>query len=141
MREGKVLLVRHVKPGAYDFLVLPGGGVYPDEDAVAAAKREAWEEAGLDVEPLGLAYVEETQQTHQRECKLWFWCKEAGGGVPSALAYEARREFIVEARFYSRDQLDGKVVFPPIVLTEQFWQDAARGASEAGYLGLRRRDF
>ena len=140
MDSGRVLLVRHYKTEEYDFLVLPGGGVNSDEDAVAAAKREVWEEAGLSVEPLQLAYVEETQLAGVRECKMWFFCTEFSGAL-SVMAHEAQREHIVEANFYSRAEIQGKVAFPPVLFTDEFWQNASQGFPQTNYLGLREREF
>jgi ADP-ribose pyrophosphatase YjhB (NUDIX family) len=136
----RVLLVRHCKTEEYDFLVLPGGGVNPNEDALAAAKREVLEEAGLVVEPLHLAYVEETQLEEMRECKMWFFCKGFSGAL-SVAAHEAEREHIVEANFYSRDEIKGKVAFPPILFTDEFWQNASHSFPQMEYLGLREREF
>ena len=48
--EGRILLVRHSKPGVYDFWVTPGGGAEGTEDLLATAKREVFEECGLLVE-------------------------------------------------------------------------------------------
>jgi ADP-ribose pyrophosphatase YjhB (NUDIX family) len=45
----RILLVRHVRPGIYDFWVAPGGGVQGTETLSAAAEREACEESGLTV--------------------------------------------------------------------------------------------
>lgn len=140
MDANRVLLVRHCKPGEYDFLVLPGGGVNPSEDAMAASKREVWEETGLVVEPLHLAYVEETQLGEMRECKMWYFCKGFSGTI-SVEAQEAKREHIVEANFYSRDEIEGKVAFPPILFTDKFWKNASRGFPQMEYLGLREREF
>ena len=46
--DGRVLLVRHVE-GRWQ---LPGGAVDPDERPDDAARREAREEAGIEIEPL-----------------------------------------------------------------------------------------
>ncbi|MBX9266018.1 NUDIX domain-containing protein [Chromobacterium violaceum] len=43
-REGKILMVRHCKPGIYDFWVVPGGGAIDDEPLADAARREVLEE-------------------------------------------------------------------------------------------------
>jgi ADP-ribose pyrophosphatase YjhB (NUDIX family) len=140
LREGKVLLVRHCLPGAYDFWVLPGGGVMEGEDAAAAARREVLEEAGLEVETLHLAYIEETQLDDMRECKLWFLCKEHGGELSTA-AHEATREHIVGAAFFAREELEGTVAFPPFLFTDAFWNQATHGFAQVEYLGLRQREF
>ena len=65
--ECRILLVRHMKPGAYDFWVAPGGGAEGTEDLIAAAKREVYEEAGLHIEPMRIAYIEELSTPHTRE--------------------------------------------------------------------------
>ncbi len=51
--DGRILLVRHVE-GRW---MLPGGAVDPGERPAEAAVREAWEEAGVVVEPLRIAGV------------------------------------------------------------------------------------
>ena len=75
----------------------------------------------MSEEPLRLAYVEETQLAEMRECKLWFFCPEFSG-ILSVATREAQREHIVEANFYSRDEIQGKVAFPPVLFTDKFWQ-------------------
>ncbi len=138
--QGKVLLVRHVKPGSYDFLVMPGGGVNLNEDARAAAKREVREEAGLDVDPLNLAYVEELKLGELRTCKLWFRC-DGFAGTLSADADEAKRELIVHADFYARDEIQDKIAFPPVHFTDEFWTSAKQRFPGTEYLGLREQMF
>jgi len=51
--EGRLLLVRHVE-GRWMF---PAGAVDPGESPADAARREAWEEAGVLVEPLRILGV------------------------------------------------------------------------------------
>ncbi len=53
MRDGRLLLLRRtIEPwlGRWD---IPGGFCDPEEHPIAAARREAWEETGLDVEITG----------------------------------------------------------------------------------------
>lgn len=138
-RNGKILLVRHKTVGKHDFLVLPGGGAEDGESAEQAAIREAREEAGVCAEVIRLAYVEEMHILGWRECKLWFYCKDLGGG-PSAKAPEAVREDIVSAGFYSRDELMGKTVYPPELERVEFWRRLEEGFPTTKYLGLRQTD-
>jgi 8-oxo-dGTP diphosphatase len=139
-REGRVLLVRHQYVGHWDFFVLPGGRAVENESAESAAVRETTEEAGLRTEVIRLAYVEDMQTKEMRECKLWFFCRDLGG-APSAEAIEATREKIISAAFYSRAELDGKTVFPPMLTTDEFWVRLAKGFPSAEYLGLRNREY
>jgi 8-oxo-dGTP diphosphatase len=140
VKDGEVLLVRHRKEGAYDFLVAPGGGVADGEDAAAAAVREVMEEAGIRVRVGRLAYVEEFFSLERRECKLWFWC-EYLSGEPCASAPEARREFICDAGFYSLDEIRFETVFPPVLRNDGFWRASTSDSPSTEYLGLRAMEF
>ena len=135
----QILLVNHVREGKYDFWVAPGGGVEEAESLADAAVREVREESGLDIAVSRIAYIEELIQPSQRECKFWF-VGELISGKLDASALEASREFIVNARFFSRSELAGKVVFPPIV-SERVWFDRADGFREPVHLGLREMAF
>jgi len=139
VRDGKVLLVRHRKPGAYDFWVAPGGGAEDAEDLHSALRREVLEESGLLVEPLRIAYIEDLCTPTTRECKIWFSARLIGGELSSKSA-EAAREYIVDAQFLSRAEFAGQTVFPP-VLQDVFWADLAAGFPEPKYLGLRQMEF
>ena len=138
-QEGKVLLVRHRKVGAYDFWVAPGGGAEPGEDLWATARREAFEECGLHVEPQQLAYIEDLSNPHMRECKVWFTGRIVGGSLNSS-APEAAREHIVEAAFLSLAEFDGKIVFPPM-LHGDYWKDKEACFTHPRYVGLREMEF
>jgi 8-oxo-dGTP diphosphatase len=136
---GRLLLVRHRKADAYDFWVAPGGGVQGTESLQAAARREAREETGLEVEPVQLAYIEEMAQPGLRHCKFWFAARVLGGTL-SADRAEARGEHIVEAAWLSREQLQGQHVFPP-VLADRYWDDRAAGFPAPVHLPLRHMAF
>ena len=137
--EGRILLVRHMKPGAYDFWVAPGGGAEGTVDLFAAAKREVYEEAGLHIEPLRIAYIEELSTPHTRECKVWFTGRLIGGTINTASS-EAAREHIVEAAWLSRSEFEGKIVFPPM-LHHEYWQDKKNGFTFPRYVGVRAMEF
>jgi len=134
----RILLVRHQRPGRYDFWVAPGGGVEGTEQLHEAAAREANEETGLLVEPAELLYIEELVQPELRQCKFWFR-GHLRGGVMSASS-PAATEHIVEAAWLSRAELAGKQVFPP-VLTERYWADRLARTATPVHLGLRHMEF
>lgn len=136
---GRVLLVRHVRPERYDFWVAPGGGVHDNEELEVTVVREVREESGLDVEPLKLIYIEELLDPDTRHCKFWFTARLLGGTLSTSHP-EATSEFIVDAAWLSRSELDGKIVFPP-VLAQRYWEDKALGFNGPAHLGLRRMEF
>lgn len=82
VEHNKVLLVRHRKPGAYDFWVAPGGGAEDTEDLHSALRREVREECGLLVEPVRIAYIEDLSTPTTRECKIWFTPALLGASSP-----------------------------------------------------------
>ena len=61
--SGSLLLVRHE---GVDMWVLPGGGLDGDESFHEAAERELAEEAGVEVEYDGLAYLARVEVVHDR---------------------------------------------------------------------------
>lgn len=136
---GRLLLVRHVKAGQYEFWVAPGGGVQGLESLREAAQREAREETGLEVHAGVLAYVEELASPEARHCKFWFIGKVVGGKL-SVEAREAQSEGIVEAAWLSRHELQNVHVFPPVLLG-RYWQDREAGFKVPVHLELRHMQF
>lgn len=137
--QHRVLLVRHVRPGKYDFWVAPGGGVQGSETLSAAASREVREESGLEVVTEELLYIEELIQPDTRHCKFWFRGRLIGGEL-SVAAPEAKAEYITEAAWLSRDELQGKPVFPP-VLESIYWESSSPCNSGPKHLGIRHMEF
>jgi 8-oxo-dGTP diphosphatase len=137
--NGRVLVVRHHRPGRYDFWVCPGGGVQGDESLSVAAAREVREECGLEVRVSQLAYVEELINPECRHVKFWFAGQFVAGEL-SVAHPKAIAEHIVQAGWLSPSELEGKIVFPP-VLSGQYWQDRERGFPGVVHLPLRRMEF
>ncbi len=138
--NGRLLLVRHRKQGAYDFWVAPGGGVQGAESLITAAEREVREETGLVVVAERILYVEEFHNPETRHCKFWLQARFVGGDL-SVEAPEATAEYIVEAAWHTEDQIKTLQVFPEI-LQARYWQDRKAGfPSGLQYMGLREMDF
>ncbi len=72
LRDNHLLLLRHFKPGRYDFWAPPGGGVESSEMLEAAAERETFEETALRVKARSLAYFEEVWGPDKRTVKFCF---------------------------------------------------------------------
>lgn len=53
-RNGRALLARRARPPLAGYWDLPGGFIEPDEDPIAAVRREVREETGLEIEVLDL---------------------------------------------------------------------------------------
>jgi 8-oxo-dGTP diphosphatase len=131
----RLLLVRHVRPGRYDFWVAPGGGVQGGETLSAAAEREVREESGLNVAVGKLVYIEELVNPELRVCKFWYRASLLGG-ILSATAPEAQAEHIAEAAWLTRAELEGRIVYPA-VLTGRYWDDKKDGFPSVVQLDLR----
>ncbi len=75
-----------------------------------------------------MLYIEEFVQPGKRHCKVWCAGRLIGGTLDCG-APEARSEHIVEAAWFAREELWGKTVFPPMLLSD-FWEDRAAGRTE-----------
>ncbi|MBQ0933278.1 NUDIX domain-containing protein [Ideonella alba] len=137
--DGRLLLVRHVKPGAYDFWVAPGGGVKGTESLEEAAAREAREETGLEVQVGRLLYVEEFFNPECRHVKFWFAARFMGGQLnwshPDTVA-----EHITQAAWHEPGALSGLTVFPSF-LTTRYASDREEGFQQPVRLPLREMTF
>jgi ADP-ribose pyrophosphatase YjhB (NUDIX family) len=137
--DGRVLLVRHHRPGRYDFWVAPGGGVKGDESLEAAVAREVREETGLEVRVSKLLYIEELADPGCRFVKFWYAASVAGGTLDTSHP-EAAAEYIVQAAWLAPEEFQGLTVFPP-VLTGRYWSDRSAGFPGVVHLPLRQMDF
>jgi 8-oxo-dGTP pyrophosphatase MutT (NUDIX family) len=138
-QEGRFLLVRHVRPGKYDFWVAPGGGVKGDESYEQAATREVWEETGLKVRVGRLLYIEDLVNPECRFVKFWFAASLIGGAFDFTHP-EATAEHVVEAAWLSPEQFEGKSVFPD-VLRSRYASDRDAGFPNVVRLPMRRMEF
>lgn len=139
LRDDKILLVRHHRPGQHDFWIGPGGGVEDGEELEAAAERECFEEAGIRARPTLLAYIDDGWNPDQRIAKFWFLADYLGGEI-NVGANPADDESIVEAGWFARDALPNGHVFPE-PLRDRFWDDLATGFPHPIKLPLRRLHF
>ena len=121
-KEHAILLVRYrefsSRTGTY--LVAPGGGVEDDENVVQAVVRETKEETGLTVKPLRVIAIEDLVDPRKKMIKIWMVCDLVAGEIRRT--EEADREGIIEAGWFTRDQLVNDVVFPSILMQHD-WEE------------------
>lgn len=139
LRDQRILLVRHVRPGVHDFWAGPGGGAEGREQLHEAAEREAFEEAGLRVRAHTMAYIDELIDDSGRMVKFWFLADYVSGEIDVS-ANPAKGEAISEAGWFSRDALPQNHVFPE-VLRGRFWDEVGTGFPAPVKLPLRQSIF
>lgn len=138
-QNDKLLLVRHVREGRYDFRVAPGGGVMEGETLEKAAAREVLEETGLVVRIGRLLYIEDLASPECRFVKFWFAAEVVSGALSTAHP-AAKSEHITEAAWLSLSELEGKPIFP-LVLGDRFAKDKELGFPQVVRLPLRNMEF
>lgn len=139
LRDQSILLVRHYRPGIHDFWAGPGGGVEDAEELHEAARREAFEEAGIHVRTKALAYIDELVDASGRMVKFWFLADYLSGDL-DVTANPAQGEAISEAGWFARDALPSGHVFPEII-RDRFWADLETGFPAPIKLPLRQSIF
>jgi len=113
VRDDRILLVRYRHDDGSTYLAAPGGGALEHESVADAAVRETWEETGVRVAVGRLLLVEDILATKFKMCKIWHLAEVVDGEVTATDG--ARVEGIVEARWYTRPELDAETVFPWII--------------------------
>ena len=136
--QDKILLVRCTDPNGVTFLLGPGGGVLPEEDLYTGLKREVFEETGLHVNPSKMLFVEDLNSIKYRVIKIWFLCSIIGGTLSET--EEAKIEGIIEAGWYSKDQLKNEIVYPEI-LKDIDWKDLYKSSFETMYFPHKKARF
>ena len=139
VRNNRLLLVNHRERGRYDFWLPPGGGLEGSESIFDCAKREALEETGLTVELDRIIYVQEFVEPGYHFVKVFILCSGFSGEL-TLENRDADESFLVDAGFFSREQVRGLDVHPR-VLKDDFWDDLEGGRLQTRYLGLERIEF
>ena len=139
LRDDKILLVRHFRPGIHDFWAGPGGGVEGTEELSEAAEREAFEETGLKVRAHTLVSVDHLIDESGRMLKFWFLSDYVSGEIDTT-ANPAEGESISEAGWFSREHLPSGHVFPDI-LRHGFWDYLKSGFPPLTQLPVRQSIF
>ena len=130
----RLLLVNHREHGQYDFWVPPGGKLQGSESIFDCARRETMEETGLSVTLDRIIYIVEYAEPGYHFCKFFIQCKTFDGNLTLANR-EQGETFLVNARFFSKADMEG-IDVRPTILKNRFWDDLEAGFPETQYLGL-----
>jgi 8-oxo-dGTP diphosphatase len=140
LEQSNVLLARYGAKNRTTFLVGPGGGVNTGESLPEAVIREVREETGLEVNPYPcrILLVEEFFSYRYRHIKIWLFCRLSGGKLRKT--QKAKREGIIDVRWYSKADLKSEVVYPSILMSTN-WSQFLNKTWESKYLGLYEANF
>ena len=123
--RGRVLLIRHEKPGK-EYWLLPGGGVNSGESLVDALRRELGEELGIDEELVfegPVAIVDSIAPVRSFAAKHVvhiIFASDLGGRSLEAVTSEDAA--VRGHRLFAVDELDDVVLHPPIQRFLARWQ-------------------
>jgi 8-oxo-dGTP pyrophosphatase MutT (NUDIX family) len=137
-RGDSLLLIQHVHAEA-GVWVPPGGGVEAEDESVFdCARREAFEETGLQVTLSRIVYIREflDQENQNRNLELFVSSSDHSGelAIRHVQGSGPDEHDIRNVRWVPRAELNSMIVFPDI-LKDVFWEDLAEGFPETRYLG------
>jgi 8-oxo-dGTP diphosphatase len=114
-KGNSVLLVRYRdSDNSGTYLVGPGGALEDHENVIQAIIRETKEETGIIVKPKRVVAIEDLMCSNFKMIKVWMVCELVEGEVHQT--EEAEKENIVDAAWFTRDQLASEIVFPPSLM-------------------------
>lgn len=134
-----VLLVRYRhRNNSGTYLVGPGGALEDNENIVQAIIRETKEETGITVKPKRVVTIEDLMCSAFKMIKVWMVCEVIEGEIHQT--EEAEKENILEAAWFTRDQLAGEVVFPPSLMLHD-WEEFQAEIGQVECLPSRTTSF
>jgi 8-oxo-dGTP diphosphatase len=139
-KGNSVLLVRYRDNNNNErtYLVGPGGKLEEDENIVQAIIRETKEETGVTVEPKRVIAIEDLLCSRFKMIKVWMACEIVEGEVRKTR--EAEKEGIIEAAWFTKDQLAEEVVYPP-PLMQHDWEQFRAEIGQVECLPSRKASF
>jgi ADP-ribose pyrophosphatase YjhB (NUDIX family) len=112
--DNAVLLVRYNDSSIGTYLAAPGGALEDNENIIQAVIRETKEETNVIVQPQRVVIIEDLVYKQYKMSKVWMICKFIQGEIRKTS--ESEKEGIIEAAWFTRNQLDGEKVYPEQLL-------------------------
>ncbi len=137
-----ILLIKHVNPdNGFTWWVPPGGGLKGDESLFDAAKREVFDEAGLDVEIDKLAYIRQLiYKTQDKNVLTMYFTAKSASGKETTKNIKGQgmdENYIKELGYFSKQELKDMTVFPEVI-KEGMWDDLKKGFPAPRFLGVEK---
>jgi 8-oxo-dGTP diphosphatase len=145
VRDNRVLLVKHRNPNTgFEWWVPPGGGVIGGETIYDCAKRETYEETGLNIELGRILYLREfidlELSVHNLEIFILATSFEGRLTTTNVNPLDEDAHYIKGADFLSLKEMKDLVVFPEILkdkslsdLASDKWEDIQYLGQQKGY--------
>ncbi len=139
--KDKILLIEHVNPKTgFTCWVPPGGGLKETENIFECAKREAWEETNLDVNVDKVVYLRQfiDHEGKKNHIEIFTLAKKHKDKltIDNLKGMGGDEHFIKEARFFSKEEMKNKIVFPEIIKNDM-WNDYRKGFPGIKFLGTQ----
>ena len=140
VKDNSILLVKHVHPETkYEWWVPPGGGVEQEDNTIFdAAKREVWEETGLNVKVREeFSYIREffDEENNTLNLEIFVGAEIINGDLKINNIYGNGRDeyYIKSVKWISKGELNEIEIFPEIIKENSFWVKGKEGFTK--YLG------
>jgi ADP-ribose pyrophosphatase YjhB (NUDIX family) len=109
-----------------------------EENIVQAIIRETKEETGVSVAPKRVVAIEDLLCSHFKMIKVWMDCDVIEGEVLQT--GEAQKEGIIEAAWFTKDQLANEVVYPSSIIQHD-WEQFLSETGQVECYPSRKADF
>lgn len=140
VKDDSILLVQHVHPDTGEvWWVPPGGGVETvDRSVFDCARRETFEETGLDVKLQRIVYIREFVDEENKAHNLELFISSKGYSGELTIRHiqgsGPDEHYIKDVQWIHKDKMQEMVIYPEII-KNAFWDDFAEGFLETKYLG------
>jgi len=140
VKDDSILLVKHVHPETkYEWWVPPGGGVENEDNFIFdAARREVWEETGLNVNVIQeFKYIREffDKENNTLNLEIFVEAEIISGDltIKNVRGNGKDEDYIKSVKWISKEEVGEYEIFPEIIKEKSFW--VKRQSKVTKYLG------